>query len=64
MTTTQIIIATLAIVILIDGLLLTLFPEQIKRTIREMFKSRKKIVKIGLIEIILALLVLFLMSLK
>ena len=63
MDTIQIILITASIMILIEGLLIAIFPKQVGKALKEIFKNKKNAVKIGLIEIILALLILFIISL-
>ena len=63
MDTIQTILATASIMILIEGLIVAIFPKQTIRGLKEIFKNKKNAVKVGLIEIILALLILFIISL-
>jgi len=56
----KIILGILAALMLIEGLIASLFPAQIEKIVKKIFKNKKNIVWIGLIEIILALLILFL----
>ncbi|MBU1136302.1 MAG: DUF2065 family protein [Nanoarchaeota archaeon] len=63
MNTIRIILITISLMILFEGLFLSLFPKQILKSIKKMFKNKENVVKTGLIEIILALIVLFIISL-
>jgi len=55
----QIIIATIAVCAIIEGLIVTLFPKDIKEIMKHFSKS-KKIRQIGLIELVIAIIVLVL----
>ena len=63
MSTLDIILATLSAIVLVEGLFLAVFPKQVMKGIKRTFKNRKNVVRVGLIEIIIALLILFLISL-
>jgi uncharacterized protein YjeT (DUF2065 family) len=63
MQTLNIILATLSAAMLIEGLVIAIFPKSTIKELKRIFKNPKTAIKIGLIEIILALLVLFLISL-
>ena len=59
----QIVLGTLAVLMVIEGLIISIFPKQIKKAIKQIFKNKKQIVKIGLIEAIIGLLILFILTL-
>ncbi len=59
----EIILITISFMLISEGIFLSLFSKQIAREIKKIAKDRKTIVKIGLIEIILALIILFMISL-
>jgi len=59
----EIIFGTIAIIAIIEGMFLSVFPGQIKKALRQIFKNKKKIITIGMIEIIIGLTILFIISL-
>ena len=63
MNTLEIILATISMMLLVEGLILAFRPKSVIRGMKRIFKNRKTVVKAGLIEIMLALLVLFLIAL-
>lgn len=63
MQTIEIILATLSVGILIEGAIIAIFPKSTSREIKQIFKNPKTAVKVGLIEMILALIILFIISL-
>lgn len=63
MTTLQIILSTISVLMLIEGLIIVLFSKQIAKTIKHMFKNPKNTIKIGLIEIIISLIILLIIAL-
>ncbi len=63
MNTLEIIFATIAGLILLEGLTISIFPRQAGKAYKEIFKNKKNAVKLGLAEIILALMILFVISL-
>ena len=63
MQTLDTILITISIMILIEGLIIVIFPIKLGKAIKKIFKNKQEVVKIGLIEVILALLILFIISL-
>jgi len=63
MNTLEIILATISAMLLIEGLIIAIFSKRYIKTIKKMFKNRKEVIKTGLIEIILALIILFIIAL-
>ena len=59
----EIILITISFMLISEGIFLSLFSKQVVKEIKKIAKDRKTIVKIGLIEIILALIILFMISL-
>ncbi len=59
----KIILTTISILMIAEGLILTLLPVKTKKVVKQIFKNKGQVIKIGLIEIILALLILFIISL-
>jgi len=59
----SIVLITIAVLMVIEGLIISIFPKQVKKAIKQIFKNQKQIVKIGLIEVIIGLLILFILSL-
>ncbi len=59
----EIILATIGVVMLVEGLIVALFPKETIKTLNQLFKSKQKVVKIGLIEMIIALAILLLVAL-
>lgn len=60
---TEIILATLSIAMILEGLIIAIFPKQTAKEIKKIFKNKENAVKIGLMEIILALIILFIIAL-
>jgi len=56
--TLQTIILTIGVLAIIEGLILTLFPKQTKKVLKELSKS-KKLRKIALTELIIGLILVF-----
>jgi len=63
MNTLEIILATISAAMLVEGTIIAIFPKSTIRTIKEIFKNKQNTVKMGLIEIILALLILLIIAL-
>lgn len=63
MQTIEIILATFAVLILIEGATIAIWPKSTAKTVKQIFKNKKNAVKVGLIEMILALIILFIISL-
>lgn len=62
MNTINIVLITIAIMVLIEGAIISIFPKAIKKALKEL-KTIKKIRKIGLMELIIALILLVISSL-
>jgi len=62
MGTIEIILITISALMLIEGAIIAIFPKSTLKQIRKIFKNTKTTIKIGLIEIILALIILFIIS--
>ena len=63
MSTIEIILATISVAMIIEGAFVSLFPEFTIKAIKKVFKNKQEVVKMGLIEIILSLIILFIISL-
>jgi hypothetical protein len=63
MNTLEIVLTTISGMVLLEGLIIATMSKKTIKVMRKMFKNKKEVVKIGMIEIILALLVLFLIAL-
>ncbi len=59
----EIILSTIGILMLIEGLIIATSPKYLIKEIKKIFKNKQEVVKIGLIEMILALIILFIISL-
>ena len=57
---TSIILATIAILVIIEGLILTIFPLKMKKALHQITKNKKHIQKIGVIELIIGMIILLL----
>ena len=62
MTTLNIIMGTTAALMLLESLIIAIFPKFASREIKRIFKNTKTAVKTGLIEMITALVLLFIIS--
>ena len=63
MTTLNIILSTVAVLMLVEGLITAIWPKQLGNKLKHIFKNPKNTVKIGLIEIIISLIILFIIAL-
>lgn len=63
MQTIEIILATLSVAMLIEGAIIAIFPKRTAKEIKQIFKNKKNAIKVGLIEMILALIILFVINL-
>jgi len=59
----EIILCTISIVMLVEALFIILFPGEVTKNIKRIFKNKKQTLRIGLIEAIIALLILFIVFL-
>ena len=59
----SIVLITASIMVMIEGLTLAVFPKRFKRTIAKLIKKEKDIRGVGLVELIIGLLIIFLVSL-
>ena len=55
----NIILATIAILIIAEGLLISIFSVQIKKAASQILKNTKRIRKFGLLELIIGIILLF-----
>lgn len=62
MSAIEIVFATLGIVMLIEGSFLAFLPKETGKEIKRIFKNTRTTIKIGLIEMIIALAILFLIA--
>ncbi len=64
MNTIQVILITISALMLAESLILVTFSKSVSIKIKQIFKNTKNVRKIGLIEMILALIILFIISIK
>jgi uncharacterized protein YjeT (DUF2065 family) len=58
MSTLSMILIVLAIIIILEGLLITLFPIQLKKAFNQILKNKRKIQTLGIIELIIGIIIL------
>ena len=63
MTILQIILIAISVLMLIEGLIIALFPKSSSKIVKHIFKNPKNTIKIGLIEIIISLIILLILIL-
>ena len=60
METLNIVLITISIMVIIEGLIFVVFPNKIRKAMKEMFKNTRATIKYGLIELLIGLGILFL----
>jgi len=59
----EIILSTIATLMLAEGSVIAIWPKSTAKTIKKIFKNKREVMKVGLIEMILGLIILFIISL-